>query len=143
MPAVKRRLFNVLAAVSLVLCVAIVAMWIRSYRVHDAVEIRHSTIRATFLDNREACIATIAGSFYPRWQHMYGGPGWQRGYSHDDSTVWGFQTSWLTPSILPEPRSWMARFGYGRVVWSKFGFTYISRRDRIHAGGKSGGQTRR
>jgi hypothetical protein len=32
---VKRRVFNVLAAVSLVLCVAIVALWVRSYWRHD------------------------------------------------------------------------------------------------------------
>src|SRR5436190_15970645 len=31
----KRRLLNVLTAVSLVLCVATVALWVRSYRVMD------------------------------------------------------------------------------------------------------------
>jgi hypothetical protein len=37
MSAVKRRLFNVLAAVSLVLCVVTVALWMRSYVATDAV----------------------------------------------------------------------------------------------------------
>ena len=35
MKHLKRRLFNLAAAVSLVVCVAIVALWIRSYRIAD------------------------------------------------------------------------------------------------------------
>jgi hypothetical protein len=35
MPAVKRRVFNMLAAVSLVLCAAVITLWLRSYRVSD------------------------------------------------------------------------------------------------------------
>jgi hypothetical protein len=34
---VKRRLFNFAAALSMLLCVATVVLWVRSYRVHDAV----------------------------------------------------------------------------------------------------------
>src|SRR5688572_24986100 len=37
MPPIGRRLFNLAAAVSLVLCVASIAMWVRSYRVWDRV----------------------------------------------------------------------------------------------------------
>src|SRR5437016_1336568 len=38
MPAVKRRVFNLLAAVSLLLCVATAALWVRSYIRYDRVD---------------------------------------------------------------------------------------------------------
>ena len=38
----RRRLLNVLTALSLLLCVAVVALWVRSYRLADSVEWRDS-----------------------------------------------------------------------------------------------------
>src|SRR4051812_25828833 len=40
MPPVKRRLFNVLAAVSLVLCIAVVVLWVRSYFISEGFKLR-------------------------------------------------------------------------------------------------------
>jgi hypothetical protein len=56
MPAVKRRLFNVLAAVSLVLCVSAVFLWISSYRYGARAE------RIT--PQRGMAVGTFVGGFY-------------------------------------------------------------------------------
>jgi hypothetical protein len=45
---VKRRLFNLLAAVSLVLCVATVALWVRSFCVGDQVNYYTAGLRSRY-----------------------------------------------------------------------------------------------
>ena len=52
-----RRLFTVLSALSLLLCVAAVALWVRSYRVGEAVYREAPSFRLAVLSSRGQCSA--------------------------------------------------------------------------------------
>jgi hypothetical protein len=81
MPAVKRRLFNVMAAVSLVLCVATLALWWRSYRWLDEAGYSRQASKLAVGSSRGCLgIAWLAWSS-PRppqardgWFHLSGAP---------------------------------------------------------------------
>jgi hypothetical protein len=62
MSAVMRHLLNVVAALSLVLCVAAPTMWFRSYRVADRI-IRYETFRTTVMACSRGQLSLICHSF--------------------------------------------------------------------------------
>ena len=59
----RRRLLNLLTAVSLLLCVAVLALWVRSYNVGDRLTWTHLERRAGFLDSRFVTLYSGAGAF--------------------------------------------------------------------------------
>src|SRR3954454_11464667 len=91
---VKRRLFNLLAAVSLVLCVATMGLWTRSYSREVGVQVFGTSDRRhdrRIYDYYKARMSARSGTLALRWSYtiftkgMEGGP---------NPRVW--YTSWFT-----------------------------------------------
>jgi hypothetical protein len=110
---VRRRLFNLAAAVSLVLCVGTVALWVRSYSVVDVVG-RYILQPSTGLYSRvtlgsaggSICctIAKTTGGSYPtRFAEE-----WAKG----DTTFWKYDHARLAPPDSPS------------TMWERIGFVH-------------------
>jgi hypothetical protein len=68
---VKRHVFNVLAGVSLVLCVATVALWVRSHWIADFLSLTTHTADHGFTEYGSS---SIAGSLHLVWMHSLAEP---------------------------------------------------------------------
>ena len=67
MRAVRRRLINVLAVLSLLLCLAASAMWVRSYYGSDALEWCRVADWPDHLDQKSARLASAGGEIAFQW----------------------------------------------------------------------------
>jgi len=72
----RRRLFNILAAVSLVLCLATIAVWVRSYFANDYYPIRlFRQVGPQWTQDNRTWIRTHAGRLiFTQWNERYPGP---------------------------------------------------------------------
>jgi len=119
--SVKRRLFNVLAAVSLVLCVAMLALWFRSIGTCDSVaygRLEDAGYSLSTYPGGVEFVATggLSGAWFGIWT-----PGW-----HVSSFAWG------TPRIKFSMTSGELAIDMGMAAWTPppnyllgFGFDYI------------------
>jgi hypothetical protein len=69
-PPMTRRLFTILSAVSLLLCAATCALWVRSYRVGDDVTVRQSIDYGAALGQRTTNVRVGRGGLKVEWDLM-------------------------------------------------------------------------
>ena len=136
----RRRLFNLAAAVSLLLCVATVALWVRSYWSANYV---YYTVpgAARSLDSTSLGMMQRRGVVQlERWRN---GDGARSGKGTDGRWTWGTQqVDSLAGEILlrvlgevgqigwREPDSQILQIGYGKRVYALEGFRSFSNRVR-------------
>ena len=111
----KRRLFAILSTLSLLLCVAVVVLWVRSYWAMDSLDYRSGRF-GLYLDSTRGLICVL-----------------QRGFPYAPENLpdgWNFSSwSWDSPSS----RSSLDPREYGDSFWARIGFSYdgLSRNERL------------
>jgi hypothetical protein len=114
LPSVRRRLLNLLTLLSLLLCVAVVGLWVRSCRAGDWVihTHEHQTDPGLGIDVTEWTVVSDNG----RVQVSRLSYTWGFGIAMHDSESDGWQLRKLTPYKRRDLNTWSNTFGFGFQV---------------------------
>jgi len=132
---VRRRLFTFFSALSLLLCLAVCGLWVRSYWHSDPIEHYYSFSADSWQTEWNSGGVTVSISEQLELGAPTGSPiEWRFAGFHRTRMNWAFATSFTvtrTDSVTVPHWFWLALAGIAPTVWLR---AAIRRRRRTHAG---------
>ena len=131
----RRRLFTFFSALSLLLCLAVCGLWVRSYWHSDPIEHYYSFSADSWQTEWNSGGVTVSISEQLELGAPTGSPiEWRFAGFHRTRMNWAFATSFTvtrTDSVTVPHWFWLALAGIAPTVWLR---AAIRRRRRTHAG---------